>query len=270
MIVDDKTFEHPPNGINKQQLYPIPCKSDQLLDAFVIKTKPLAAKQFTLTLLYVYACLHEHGCAAPTFTMISHPLFEELTIGKPMSTNKPFDKIHVTQDKIAENLHHIENILTDLKNHLVSQQEEYLKPIQSKTNNLRKIVNVIEQLSGGIRLSGDLVARKVRLSRPGNAVGMVTLTSGDATQSKNISTLYREMKQVNETVHAQMSAARAITKRSPADAESWSGDFLHVKRLYLHGEHPFKGDQGVITRSGIYTQVVRCVLISWTRCDWFC
>lgn len=243
MIVDDKTFQHPPNGISKQQLYPISCKADQLLDAFVIKAKSKASNPFALSLLCVYACLHENGCAAPTFSIISHPLFEEQSMGRVLpSTTKPFDRIHISPDKIAENLHHIESILGDLKTHLVSQQEEFLKPIQSKTNNLRQIMHVIEQLNGGVRLTGDLVAKKVRLTRPGNTVGTVVLTGGDATQSKNISTLYKEMNVINKAVHAQLSAAKAITKRSPADAGTWSGEFLHVKRLYLHGQHPFEGD----------------------------
>lgn len=244
MVVDDKSNQHPPNGIQKHQLYTIPCKNNQLVDAVIIKTRSNIANRFMLKLLFVHVCLRADGCDGPTFTITSHPLFEEQTIGVPkVSDIKPLDKINLSKDKISGELHRIEAILADLKTHLVSHQEEYLKPMKEKANNLHTMLSIFERLNEGIKIAGVLNARKVQLVHVSNRLNVVVLIdqNTNTTQTGNISALYKKLKDINEEIRSTTSN-KAISKRSTKLTEHWTGDFMHVKRIYVNGRHPFEGN----------------------------
>lgn len=241
VIFDDKSNQPKP------QLFAIPCKSEQFLDALIVEKR---SKTSILELVCIHVCLRANGCNTPAFTISNYPLFVEYNIGRPLtSAIQSFDKIHKIYDKVIENAHHIEYILTDLRNQLISHNEEYLKPIQTKVNHLHNILSIVENINKGIQMSGDVVAKKVRVSNMGNTMNTIVLNNNNFTGNKNISTMYKEMKTIVEAARIRNSPERTKTKRSPVAPENWSGQFIHVSRLYLRGKHQFESTKSAFSHS---------------------
>lgn len=242
VVVDDKTNPYPPNGIQKQQIFSIPCSTDKLLDIFVVKTKTSDAKKFNLNLQCVHVCSNSNDCDGITFTVTIYPLFEEqIHMERRPATSQSFVNVHGSKEKINQELHRIESILSDLKSHLVSHQEEYLRRIQSKTNSFKKILNIVSMMQSGMPMTDELVANKIRFNNNNNTVDTIVLND-DKNINKNISTLYKEMKLINEDVLSKLPSKKQVKKRSLQTDKHWSGRFLHVKKLYLNGNHQFKGN----------------------------
>lgn len=261
VIFDDKTDQQKP------QLFTIHCKSEQLIDAFINKTQ---TKPSILELVCIHVCLHANGCNTPTITISNYPLFVEYNNSKPLtSAIQSFDKIHKIYDKVIENAHRIEYVLTDLRNQLLSQNDEYLKPIQNKVNHLHNILSIVENINKGIEISGDVAAKNVRISNMGNAMNTIVLNNNNFTRSKNISTLYTEMKAMIETAHIRDDIRdRSKIKRSVVAAKNWAGQFIHVNRLYLRGTHPFESAYNIFGHilQSILCKLCKAIILFLFRC----
>lgn len=237
-VVDDKTD-------SDQSSFMISCGIHNLLDIFVLKTKSLSKNKFHLKLMCLHACFESAECKGITLTVTSHLLFEKYAYPKSKNSTSNRIKAHLfdTKEKIVTKLHHIRNVLTDQRNHLISDQEEYLNGMHIKEDNLKKILYIIKVLRDGAPINGIVQATKVKFNpNSKNTVGTVALNSVSTEMNHNITTLCQHLKTVNENLKSKLAKQRYIHKRSLSEDGHWSGQTLRVKRLYLNSEqHPFQG-----------------------------
>lgn len=242
--MDDKTAQiKDPAALPKNLVFE--CGTHNLLDIFVIRERKQTVKsKFTLKLMCLYVCMDPKECRGITFRLTVHNIFDEYVRGDQTSKyDRHKAAIHsINANDHLDKLARIQSILADLKYHLIHQQEEYLKPMQKKANSLKTILNVFHSLRQGAPISGNIVANKITFQpSTGNTLTKIILNSQGAS-AKNVSTLYQQLSLLNANVKV-LDKSRHKTKRSPISSEKWSGDDLHVNKLYLNGDyHQFKGN----------------------------
>lgn len=244
MVVDDKS-----NGNNEvdsiQSSLLMKCDTHNLIDIFVVKTRALARKKFHLKLMCLYVCLDPKECQGVTFSLTNRLIFEKYEAPKLNSSAvERVTNAYDTKDKVMLKLHQIRDVLTDLKNHLVSDQEQYLNAMHIKIDNLKKIMNIVKVLRDGAPIKGDVMATKITFKpNSKNFVGTVILNSESVDETRNITALSQHLKNVNENIKGLLAKQRYVIKRSLNESSHWFGKGLRVKKLFLKSaQHPFKGE----------------------------
>lgn len=241
-MVDDKTSLS--NTEPVQPSFTISCSLHNLVDVFILKTRAIGAKdKFNLKLLCLYVCLDSKECKGIKISMKSHFIFEQTLLNKPNESRLQATHLFDTKEKVLMKLHRIRDILTGLKDHLISEQEEYLRVMHIKEDNLNRIMNIIAEVQDGAPIKGEIAAKKVKLvAGSKNTIGTVVLKPIEAHDNQNITALFNQLKMINENIKSQLEKQHYVNKRSLNDSKHWTGQSLHVKRLYLNTEnHPFKG-----------------------------
>lgn len=242
MVVDDKTSLSDTGSM--QPSFTIFCSLNNLVDVFILKTRAVGVKdKFNLKLVCLHVCLDSNECKGIKITLRSHFIFEKTMLDKPKKSRLHATHLFHTKEKGLVKLHRIRDILTGLKNHLISEQEEYLHAMHIKEDNLNRIMNIIDVVRDGAPIKGEIAAKKVKLvAGSKNTVGTVVLKPIEAHDNRNITALFHQLKMVNENMKSQLAKKHYVNKRSLNDSDHWSGQSIHVKRLYLNAEdHPFKG-----------------------------
>lgn len=242
MVVDDKTSLNDTGSV--QPSFTISCSLHNLVDVFILKTRAVGAKEkFHLKLVCLHVCLDSNECKGIKITLRSHFIFEKTLLNKSSDSRIQATHLFETREKFLIKLHRIRDILTGLKDHLISEQEEYLHVMHIKEDNLKRIMNIIDMVRDGASIKGEVAAKKVKLvAGSKNTVDTVVLKPIEAHDNRNITELFHQLKMVNENIKIQLAKQHYVNKRSLNNSEHWSGQSLHVKRLYLNGEdHPFKG-----------------------------
>lgn len=247
IVVDDKT-NHDGDQTNRNIV--VECETHNLKDVFVVKKRSSSHKnRFRIKLMCLYVCMNSLECQGITFKLIGHNLFDEYVHEDPSKSSVREKNVGARSNE-EERLRRIRDILLDLKGHLISQREEYLKPIHKKANSLKTILKVIRLLHDGAPINGVIFANKTKLvPNTGNTVKKVILRN-QSTSQKNISTLRSELETINENIKSVLNENSQKSKRSLVSHDKWTGETLHVHRLYLKTDnHVFNGKNLVYSSS---------------------
>lgn len=242
LLVDDKTSSNATGSV--QPSFTISCSLHNLIDVFILKTKVVGAKdKFNVKLVCLHVCLDSKECKGIKITLRSHFIFEKTLLNELAESRIQGTHLFDTKENVLTKLHRIRDILTGLKDHLISEQEEYLHVMHIKEDIVHRIMNIIGMVRNGTRINGEIAANKVKLvAGSSNTVGTVVLKPIEAHDNRNITELFDQLKIVNENIKIQLAKQHYVNKRSLNDSDHWSGESLHLKRLYLNNDdHPFKG-----------------------------
>lgn len=152
--------------------------------------------------------------------------------GNKMNTSKHNTKLHDSTDNMTANLNHLEEGLMEMKNILISQQEEHIKFIQRKVVSLRQILNMFQMLHDGGHYSSSIASFVKMNQKFGNGLVSIILNTLKNTTNTEISMLSQMLKTLDLTLKNQIDLKHHIEKRSYFGA-CWKGQTLHVKKLFL-------------------------------------
>lgn len=140
-------------------------------------------------------------------------------------------------------MNHIFETLTDFKHHLLSQQAEYIIPIQSRVTNLTRILDMIRLFHAGVPINNNVIAKKIQI-KPNNSdvIGRIHLSMGTSTIKYPISILSSKLNAVNFNFKQknQFAAERKMNKRSSIGTQKCFSERIKVRKLSLHDKANFK------------------------------
>lgn len=163
-------------------------------------------------------------------------LFEEklpdVTVATP-NVPKAGD-VPKTSGDIAMELSRIKELLLDLRGHLISENEQFLKPMQSKIADMKEALRMRQVLKNGTFGPEpiSIYTSELKITGPTNEtyVNTIMLNADQNDMNASLAETYERIKKINI-----VPAPRA--KRTVSVQET-----LHVRRLTVKSDnHPFKG-----------------------------
>lgn len=161
-------------------------------------------------------------------------LFEEkvpdTTLGSP-GVAKPG---RIPSGDIASELSRIKELLIDLRSHLISENEQYLKPMQDKITSMKEALRMREVLKSGTFGPEPLTiyCSELKITAPINEtkIGVITLNADRNNMDAKLADTYERLKKVN--IGPSVRSKRSVDVR----------ETIHVRRLTIQSEnHPFQG-----------------------------
>lgn len=139
-----------------------------------------------------------------------------------------------TSSDIALELSRIKELLLDLRSHLVSEDEQFLKPMQSKITALKEVLQMRQALQNGTIGPEpiSIFCSEVKVTAPtnGTKIDEVILNADANHIDARLADTYERLKKINTNPPVR-------AKRSTGTEET-----IHVRRLTIQSEnHPFKG-----------------------------
>lgn len=134
-------------------------------------------------------------------------------------------------DDIAAQMSRIKELLTDLRSHLISENEQFLRPMRSKIVAMKEALQMRQALQNGTIGPEpiSIFCSQVKMSASPNetTVDAILLNADQNHMDASIAETYQRLKKINAT----------RGKRSNGVEET-----MHVRRLTILSEnHPFKG-----------------------------
>lgn len=190
------------------------------------------------TLSCLQVCLGTE-CNGIVFRRSSHELFVQHDGEKLHSStqNQTMNrKVHNSKDNTVIRLNRIGETLMELKNFLISQQGEYVTPIQRKVVSLKKILDMFQLLREG-RYYSSKVASVVKIKQSTeNHLASVVLSADKKYKKPEISILTNMLKEIDLKLKNQIALKHQISKRSFNGTFSWKLQSLRVNKIYLRDE----------------------------------
>lgn len=139
----------------------------------------------------------------------------------------------MTSGDIAVELSRIKELLLDLRSHLVSENEQFLKPMQSKIAAMKEALQLRQALQTGT-LGPEPISifcSQVKIVAPNETrVDTIILNADQNHLDASLATTYERLKKIN------------VNPPSRAKRSSDAQETIHVRRLTIKSEnHPFKG-----------------------------
>lgn len=217
------------------------CDTRNSVGIWLQKERTSDIDKFSLNLMCLSACIgNECMGNGIVITMTKQPMYD---IFAPRETKKSnTTKWTKRKDNVAHRLNHIAEILTELKHRLLSQQTEYVKPIQSKFSNLMKILDVFRLFHAGVPINNNVIAKEIQIKpNISNVIAKILLNIGNSSNKVPISILSSKLSAINFNLQQKnrFAAEHRMKKRS---VNKWSGDTLKVKKLTLLDEANFKSN----------------------------
>lgn len=200
---------------------------------WLTKHRSLNDNEFHMSMSCLQVCIGGK-CNGIVFKKASY-LFSDVFVqhdGNKMNTSKHNTKLHDSTDNMAANLNRLEEGLMELKNILISQQEEHIKFIQRKVVSLRQILNMFQMLRDGGHYSRSIASFIKMNQKFGNGLVSIILNTLKNTTNTEISMLSQMLKTLDLTLKNKIDLKHHIEKRSYFGA-CWKGQTLHVKKLFL-------------------------------------
>lgn len=148
-----------------------------------------------------------------------------------------------TSGDIANELSRIKELLIDLRSHLISENEQFLKPMQSKITSMKQALQLRQALqSGAIGPEPiSIYCSQLKIAAPPNdtQVDAIILHADQNHLDASLADTYERLKKINTTPSMR-------AKRSTGTEET-----IHVRRLTIKSEnHSFKGIGWRLVRIG--------------------
>lgn len=143
---------------------------------------------------------------------------------------------HEKKNNIILRLKYMADAMAELKTHLISQQEELIKPLQSKVINLTKILDVFQMFHTDAHNKSSIIAMNIRMKESRkNIVKTVDISTGKNSNKILTSILSQRLKRVILNLKTQIATKRQINKRS-THMSLWTGQSIYVDKFYMQGE----------------------------------
>lgn len=190
------------------------------------------------TLSCLQVCLGTE-CHGIVFRRSSHELFVQHDGKKIHSStqNQTINrKVHDLKDNTLMRLNRIGETLMELKNFLISQQGEYVTPIQRKVVSFKKILDMFQLFREG-RYYSSKVASVVKIKQSTeNHLASITLSADKKYKKPEISILLNMVEEIDLKLKNQIALKHQISKRSFNGTLSWKLQSLCVNKIYLRDE----------------------------------
>lgn len=190
------------------------------------------------TLSCLQVCLGTE-CHGIVFRRSSHELFVQHDGKKIHSStqNQTINrKVHDLKDNTLMRLNRIGENLMELKNFLISQQGEYVTPIQRKVVSFKKILDMFQLFREG-RYYSSKVASVVKIKQSTeNHLASITLSADKKYKKPEISILLNMVEEIDLKLKNQIALKHQISKRSFNGTLSWKLQSLCVNKIYLRDE----------------------------------
>lgn len=190
------------------------------------------------TLSCLQVCLGTE-CHGIVFRRSSHELFVQHDGKKIHSStqNQTINrKVHDLKDNTLMRLNRIGETLMELKNFLISQQGEYVTPIQRKVVSFKKILDIFQLFREG-RYYSSKVASVVKIKQSTeNHLASITLSADKKYKKPEISILLNMVEEIDLKLKNQIALKHQISKRSFNGTLSWKLQSLCVNKIYLRDE----------------------------------
>lgn len=139
----------------------------------------------------------------------------------------------MTSGDIAVELSRIKELLLDLRGHLVSENEQFLKPMQSKITAMKEALGTRQALQSGT-LGPEPISifcSQVKITAPTETkVDAIILNADRNHMDASLANTYERLKKIN------------VNPPSRAKRSTDAQETVHVRRLTIKSEnHPFKG-----------------------------
>lgn len=150
---------------------------------------------------------------------------------------KPGENVPETSANIVSEFKRIKDLLHDLRSHLISENEQFIKPMQSKIGAMKDTLRLRQALQSGT-IGPDPISihcDQVKIAAPVNEtkVDAVVLNAAQNPMDASIAEITERLKKVR----AQQAQQASRAKRSTVNEET-----IHVRRLLIQSDnHPFKG-----------------------------
>lgn len=169
------------------------------------------------------------------FVVQTWKLFEEkipdATMNKAV-TMKSADAIKTSGD-ISFELNRIKELLLDLRSHLVSENEQFLKPIKNKITAMKEALRMQQALKNGTIGPEpiSIFCSQLKIATPNETkVDAIILNTDRNHVDVSLADTFERLKKINKSPPSRV-------KRSTGTEET-----IHVRRLTILSEnHPFKG-----------------------------
>lgn len=219
------------------------CAAENLLEIILQKTKIPDSNDVSHKILCIYSdFVKQNGVI--NFLLRTHELYvESLSITTfYLDSNTKQDITNSNQH--ANELDRIKNLLIGLKNHLIGQQEKYLRPMQDKLNDIKKVMKIKRLVQTGQPVSEKIICTNLKVETNSNSsIDKIIINTSNNT--KSITTMTEELRKINENslILLNEHAARLKSAENKSgDDRTWMGETLNVNKLTLKGiNHLFHG-----------------------------
>lgn len=234
------------------------CFNERFLSLWLNKLKLLHLNRVEIKLECLTVCVGEH-CKS-SFIKTSYLLYEaiipenmkSISVGRSLQS----DHIYETRDKNMKRLSHIAETITELKNHLTTQQEEHIIPIRQKILNLRTILDLIKNyVHGSHNETKSIIGKSIALrANIKNTIKKIALNMPMRSDKISPNLLSQRLNNFITKLKNRTKNKSNIKKRS-INVDNWNGKYLHVDKLIINKNCDRNFDEKLVVKYGSMHQI---------------
>lgn len=214
------------------------CLNRNFLSLWLTKKRAANSEHLEFRLKCLLACTSEN-CNGSTFTQNSYLIYETSTPQDVKSSSLEqmmrFKSIYETKDSTVKRLNYIAETISELKVHLITQQQENIIPIRQKIINLTTILDIMKMfVNGSHNRTNTLIGKIIRMRNSmENSINKIVLNMPKELDNKVASLLLQRLKIFNSKLKKNAKNEHKLSKRSTIYAGEWNGISLHTTNLIL-------------------------------------
>lgn len=214
------------------------CLNRNFVNLWLTKRMTANSKHLEFRLECLLACTGEN-CNGSTFTKIGFLVYETSTPGdvKSSSLEKKmrFTNIYETKESTMKRLNYIAEKISELKIHLITQQQENIIPIRQKIINLTTILDIIKIFFNESHNRTNTLIGKIFRMRNNieNSMNKIVLNVPKELDNIVATLLLERLKKFNSKLKNHAKINNKLSKRSTIRTGEWNGKYLHTTSLTL-------------------------------------